>query len=87
MWDLAFMTIFINHPLYVGYFSYFQCKTGMLQISPFKSLTFLSGPRHAVLQYHMTLLDGSNTICNDAVKNDSHIWIITLKALVNLELP
>jgi hypothetical protein len=32
MWDLALMTIFINHPLYVGFFSSSQYGTGVLHI-------------------------------------------------------
>jgi hypothetical protein len=32
MWDLALITIFINHPLYVGFFSSSQYGTGVLHI-------------------------------------------------------
>jgi hypothetical protein len=58
MWDLALMTIFIkhtfyNHPLYVGYSSS-QYETDVLQTPPLKLITFSSGPRNAMLQYHMT---------------------------------
>jgi len=51
--NLALMTIFINHQLYVGYSSS-QYWTGVLQIFPFKLLTSSSRPRHAMFQYHMT---------------------------------
>jgi hypothetical protein len=37
MWDLALMTIFINHSLYVGYSSS-QYGTGVLQHVPGRSL-------------------------------------------------
>jgi len=37
-------------------------------ISPLKPLTSSSGLRHAVFQYHMTLLSGSDNICNDPEK-------------------
>jgi len=46
MWDLALMTIFINHLLYVGYLSS-QYGIEVLQTSLLK----LTG--HAMFQYHM----------------------------------
>jgi hypothetical protein len=52
MWDLALMTIFINHPLHVGYSST-KYGTGVLQTPHLKLLTSLLGPRHAALQYRM----------------------------------
>jgi hypothetical protein len=48
MWDVALMTIFINHSLYVGYSS-FQYGTRVLQTPPLKVLTSSSGPHHAAL--------------------------------------
>jgi hypothetical protein len=33
MWDLTLMTIFINHPLYVGFFSSSQYRTGVLHLN------------------------------------------------------
>jgi hypothetical protein len=50
----ALMTIFINYPLYVGFFSSSQYGTRVLETPFLKFLTFSSGLRHAVLQYHMT---------------------------------
>jgi hypothetical protein len=35
----------------------------------------------------LALLGGSDSICNDAGKRASHVWAITSKRLVNLELP
>jgi hypothetical protein len=32
MWDLALMTIFINHPLYVSFFSFSRYGTRVLQL-------------------------------------------------------
>jgi hypothetical protein len=46
------MTIFINHPLHVGYSST-QYGTGVLQTAPLKLLTKSSEPRHTALQYHI----------------------------------
>jgi hypothetical protein len=51
MWDLALMTIFINHLLYVGYLSS-QYGIEVLQTSLLK-LTSSSEARHAMFQYHM----------------------------------
>ena len=70
------MNIFINHSLYVGYSSS-HYGTKLLQFSTLKSLTFSSGPRHAMLQYYMALLGSFDTI--QLKKNVSHICDITLK--------
>jgi hypothetical protein len=67
MWDLASISIFINHQFYVGYL-YFQCGTGVLQSSPLNSLISSLGPRYAVLQCHMVLLSCFDTIYNDSEK-------------------
>jgi hypothetical protein len=51
MWDLALMTIFINHIFYVGY-SISQYEIEVLQTS-FLKLTSSLEARHAMFQYHM----------------------------------
>jgi hypothetical protein len=61
------MIAFMNHSLYVNYSSS-QYGTKVLQSHSLKSLTSLSGPCHALLQYHMVLLGCSDTICNDPGK-------------------
>jgi hypothetical protein len=61
------MSVFINHPIYVGYLSS-KYGTKALQTPPFKPLTSLFGPHPTVLQYHMALLGDSDTICNDLEK-------------------
>jgi len=67
MRDVTPMSVFINHPFYVGYPSS-QYGTKVLQSPSFKHPVFLLGPCHAVIQYHMTLLGRSETIYNDLGK-------------------
>lgn len=45
----------------MGY-SYSQCGTGMLQSPHLKPLISSPEQRYAILQYHMALLGGSDTI-------------------------
>lgn len=61
MWNLTSMSVFINHSFYMGY-SYSQCGTGMLQSPHLKPLISSPEQRYAILQYHMALLGGSDTI-------------------------
>jgi phosphatidylinositol kinase/protein kinase (PI-3 family) len=69
MCDLALMTIFINHSLYVCYSSSSQHETEVLQIPLLKPLISPAiKERYAVLKYHMVLLGSSDTICNNLGK-------------------
>jgi hypothetical protein len=75
--------------LYAGYSS-FQYGIRVLQTHPLNPLTSSSRPHHAVLtKPHgaFALLGGFDTIYNGTGKSSSHIYAITLKGLVNLELP
>jgi hypothetical protein len=49
------------------FFSIWDCSV-TISIS-FKFLMFSSGSRYAVLQYHMALLSGFDTTCNDQRKS------------------
>jgi hypothetical protein len=62
MWELAPMSVFINHTL--CRLLIFQMWDWSVTISPLKPLMSSLGPCHAVLQYHMVLQLNSDTICN-----------------------
>lgn len=71
MWKLVFMTIFINHQLYVNYSSSSQYETGVLQTHHLKLSTYVFVNATlccASVSYDLVLLGSSDTIRNDLEK-------------------
>ena len=65
MWDLALMTIFINHPLYVGFIFPIWDQGVTNSPSEIPNVLVKATSCKALVPHDLALLGGSDTICND----------------------
>jgi len=67
MWDLAPMSIFINHSLYVSYSSFSNIGLGCYKLPPQTPDILIRAMSYgAPVPRDLVLLGGSDTVCNDS---------------------
>jgi hypothetical protein len=86
MWDLAPISIFINHLLYVSYLFLPNMGSGCYKLPPLNPGILVKATLcGAPVPHDRALVGGSDTICNDSEKSVSYICAITPKNISQFE--